>query len=577
MRLTHNAVLRVSVASAAVMATLVLAVGIAVAEPGFSSIQVMPVPVGIKAADVGFSAISCASTTSCTAVGHAGDAASVATEVSGTWGTSQVVAPPAGAVSGELDAISCPSSGDCTADGDYVTPAGGTSPFVVSESSGSWGASVSAMPPSDTITGAYEDARLTGVWCASAGNCTAIGSYVATGSTAFAMEATETLGIWSALAPLPPITGGKLPNSRASLVCTSMGSCTAVMDSYAWTETAGAWGTPTQFAPPLDPYWSFTALGIACPSATTCIATGFVTDGNGHSRPGYGAGSVTETSGSWGAPFLKFGYATALDSISCQPTMCLAVGVDASDNDFDLFDKPVAATWSDGTWSSSGIEQLNPAGPHENNGSSLDAVACRPTQCLAIGQAGVYTTGGGPVSLYPYSTDLTPVRPIVAPSAPTGVYAAPVLNGAQVWWQPPLDDGGAPTASYTATATPGKKSCTAAYSMCEITGLVNGRQYVVTVTDDNGSFSSPPSRSNRFFAGVVPNTPSRLRAKPSGSTAVISWHPSETPPGETVLRSSCRLKWREGSAPCARPRRGLARCRDWPTATPTRSWSLRST
>lgn len=83
--------------------------------------------------------------------------------------------------------------------------------------------------------------------------------------------------------------------------------------------------------------------------------------------------------------------------------------------------------------------------------------------------------------------------PSLVPSAPLSVGATLQSNGVQVTWSLPLDDGGSPITSYTATASPGGATCTTTSTSCVITGLDAGTAYSITVKASNAVGSSPPS------------------------------------------------------------------------------------
>jgi hypothetical protein len=214
--------------------------------------------------------------------------------------------------------------------------------------------------------------------------------------------------------------------------------------------------------------------------------------------------------------------------------VCVAVGSGGSYNDNDTYEQPIAATWSSGTWSSMGVEPFSPAGNNETDASWLNGVACgSATQCFAVGYAGVYENGSGPVPLYPYSTTLSPTRPIVAPDVPVGLGVEPMIGGALVTWAPPTDDGGAPITSYTATASPGTTSCTTTSYSCTLTGLTNGEQYVISLTDSNGTIESSPE-DFAFAPGAAPTPPTNLHVFRMRHRAVISWIRATAPAGEPV-------------------------------------------
>jgi hypothetical protein len=468
----------------------------------------------------------------------------VVTQTSGVWGTALAIALPAGGVRGtrnpaQLDSVSCPSVGNCLAVGGYPTGSGATQPMLTSETAGTWGVATSVAPPAGALTGSSAYASLEGAWCASPGNCVAVGSYTDTGFNDVLMSAVETSGSWGTATALPAVTGAS-PNLlfARSLTCTSAGNCTVVavggsgLQSYGWTETLGTWGVPTLLAPAAS---SFFVWGVACPSATTCIAVG-----QALSR----AATVTETSGAWGAltqlrtPRLspRTRMTAILTSIACQSAICEAVGTAQSAASGQLA-YPIATTWSGGAWSSMGLERSVPAGTGLADNSAFTGVACpSASKCVAVGGGGLYPYHAANQPVYPYSTVLTPVRPIVAPGPPAAATADPKIHGALVTWLPPLDDGGSPVTSFTATATPGGRTCTSAGNGCRITGLINGHQYLVKVTDANSFASSKWVLSNRFFAGALPTAPSHVHVALSRGVAVVSWHRSTSPAGEPVQR-----------------------------------------
>src|SRR5580704_16513339 len=155
-----------SIAAIAVVATsVIVAVGAAGAEPGFSGAQQMPVPSGISLNTVSYDSVSCATATNCTAAGTTTSGNPfVATEVSGSWGAPKVINLPAGGVSGGFG-VSCPSVGNCLAAGGYTTSTGATLPLLVEESGGTWASATTATPPADSLTGASEQAVFAAPWC----------------------------------------------------------------------------------------------------------------------------------------------------------------------------------------------------------------------------------------------------------------------------------------------------------------------------------------------------------------------------------------------------------------------------
>jgi len=510
------------------------------AEPGFAPIQLMPAPSGIASSSIGYSTVSCPSASWCAAAGSSQTRPFVSTQISGVWGTPQVIALPSGGVSGRLY-LTCPSVGDCVAAGTYTTTTGETLPMMATESSGTWSAATSFALPSGAITsGNYAWTLIEDPWCQSVGNCTVFGTYTTApyGYELFSM--TETSGTWGDATALP---GGEVHPYLASFGCSSIGNCSAVTQVAAWTEIDGVWGDPTApAAAPADEY--FEPGGIACPSATTCIVVGYVDGDNGvPSQPV--AATATETNGAWGTvaglPMPQFSpplLSTEFWRIACQAGVCVAVGDGGSFNRNDAYQSPIAATWSDGSWSSIGLEQLALPRAEDRDGSFLDDVSCATaTQCVAVGDYGIY--GQNKIisnSLSPFSTTLTPVRPMVPPAPPIDVAARPQLSGAVVRWAPPVDDGGNPITHYLARLSPGGETCMTTAHACRFTDLTNGRQYVVVLTDTNGTYASRRVLSNHFFAGERPSAPMNLRVDVSDHSVQVSWSRSVTPAGEPVLR-----------------------------------------
>ena len=88
--------------------------------------------------------------------------------------------------------------------------------------------------------------------------------------------------------------------------------------------------------------------------------------------------------------------------------------------------------------------------------------------------------GTGPPSAA--STALKPLSTTTAPGAPTSVTATAGDKQIQVNWVAPSSSGTSPISGYTATASPGGRTCTVAPALtCTITGLSNGTAYTVKV------------------------------------------------------------------------------------------------
>jgi hypothetical protein len=546
---------------AALLAGVIALPSVAFGEPVASDVQAMPaIPGGSTPPDAPYGAISCPSSTTCTAAGPWGHVVdegrpTVVTETNGIWGKPDAIALPSGGRTGaedpgEFAAVSCGAVGDCLAVGGYPTTSSTSSrlPLVASESSGTWDLAQTIALPANALTGTSEDAGLGGAWCASAGNCIVVGFYEGTDKSAHLMAAVETSSVWAVPTELPagPAVGATNAGTPVNLSCSAITACTVVSSVInlvtggftvnSWTETAGTWATPTQI--PTSSSHLFYDYGLACPDATTCFAVGIASVGQGTA-----AAIATEASGTWGAPvhlaaprLSPVTSSGGLLGIACAAMTCEAVGTVEYGKD-DNLGLPMALTWANGSWSSETLVHGVKAGAVLATQPAFVNVSCASaTQCVGVGGGGLYPYKSANEPVYPFSATLTPVRTPSAPNAPISVLAAPRLRGALVTWAPPYSDGGSPVTTFTATVEPGGRSCTTTGYRCTITGLADGHQYRVEVKDANAVSSSGATTSNPFFAGVPPTAPSHLVVTYGNGTATLSWHASAVPPGEPINR-----------------------------------------
>ncbi len=93
--------------------------------------------------------------------------------------------------------------------------------------------------------------------------------------------------------------------------------------------------------------------------------------------------------------------------------------------------------------------------------------------------------------------------PTTVPAAPTIGIAYPLNAAASVNFTPPVNTGGLPILSYTATSTPGSFTGNSASSPIRVSGLTNGVSYTFTVVATNSLGNSVASAASN---AVTPDT-----------------------------------------------------------------------
>ena len=430
----------------------------------------MTPPVGSPSPPVApYSAVSCPTTTSCTAVGPFGDIGvegkpSVITESSGTWAKPVAIALPFGGTTGgtepaALNSVSCADASDCTAVGDYPFSAKSLGPMVVSESASTWGIASTITIPANHYASA-ELATLSSVWCATAGNCVAVGIYIGSDLTEHSMAVQEVGGVWQPATELPDPAGLAAATAGGVLLpeglsCSDVQDCTYVgavvsdifdFKAFAQTEASGTWGTPSIISTPGAAETLLTSVG--CPTPTTCIAVGtaaatFLTTSTpiitAMTGPGAWSTPVKVASPNL-SPTTSGGEFT---SISCfGANLCEAVGALQGARGGVAF----SDSFVDGTWDSVGIDGDVPAGSGRGDDAAYTGVSCpSASACTAVGGSGVvpYKTPNEPV--YSFSSVITPTETVGTPGAPVGALGLPSPGSALVTWQGPASDGDLPS------------------------------------------------------------------------------------------------------------------------------------
>ena len=164
-----------------------------------------------------------------------------------------------------------------------LVASGSTEAFVVDEVGGSWGKAQEV--PGLAALKAGNNAVVSSVSCASAGNCAAVGTYTVAGDVTIfeAFVVDEVGGSWGKAQEVPgsaTLLGGPVRVSDVS--CASAGNCAVGVGAFVVDEVGGSWGAPQEvpgFAA-LNvgaPVWDDGAAGVSsvsCASAGNCSAGG---------------------------------------------------------------------------------------------------------------------------------------------------------------------------------------------------------------------------------------------------------------------------------------------------------------
>jgi hypothetical protein len=214
-------------------------------------------------------AVSCTTTTNCTAVGTYQSSSGLTVTLAEHWNgkawTTQSM--PATTGDGDLLNISCTAANACTAVGSQ-----GAATLAERWNGTNW--KVQSTP---TPAGAHQS-QLSGVKCTSSTVCLAVGYSSAT-------LAERWNGTSWKVVTTPSVPGGF--GVLAAVSCTSASACTAVGNSNGgpYLSLAEAWNGKTwtvQSTP--DPNADNDLLGVACTTSTVCTAVGY-DDGDTGSSP----------------------------------------------------------------------------------------------------------------------------------------------------------------------------------------------------------------------------------------------------------------------------------------------------
>jgi hypothetical protein len=346
-----------------------------------ASWRVQAVPSPATATASGFFAISCPSARACTAVGTydngAGQALTLAEGWNGRGWRVEATPNPAGAIAGELSAVSCISARACVATGTWEG-----SSFAPATLAEVWNGAGWHIQRTPSVAGATSS-EFTGVSCTAAYACTASGYWRGSSGAAAALaERWDGVGWQVQSTPSPT---GAVASELGAVSCTTARACTAVgayvTSSDALVTLAEAWNGSAwaiQATPNPAHVTSSELEGVSCTSPGTCGTAGFQVGGSGVRLPlaeGWNGSAwrIHATPTPTGAK------TSGLDGVSCaSATACTAVGY--YDNT-PRTSATLAETWNGSAWA---IQPTpNPAGAI---GANLNGVSCpAPSACIAVG------------------------------------------------------------------------------------------------------------------------------------------------------------------------------------------------
>lgn len=241
------------------------------------TVQTTPSPSG--ATNIRLRAVSCTSSTACTAVGSYESGSSTLTlgmRWNGTAWTIQSTPNPSGSPYSSLKGVSCTSSTACTAAGRYETSTGAYQTLAEF-----WNGSTWAVQSTATTSGLLEGAS-----CTSSTACTAVGGKFVSGTPERGLLERWNGTSWSTQTNAEP--SGSEAGELHGVSCVSATSCTAVGFYYYAGGTSAplierwngsAWSAMTAPNPTGSTYTWLSS--VACTSTTECIATGYYRDSSG--------------------------------------------------------------------------------------------------------------------------------------------------------------------------------------------------------------------------------------------------------------------------------------------------------
>ena len=339
----------------------------------------------------------------------------VATQSNGTWAKATTVNLPTGAAAtaqnAQVHGASCSSAGNCVVLGTYVEAGSSvqkTQGFVASQVAGTWRQATKIALPTTTNANPYVSVAQISCW--STGNCSAIGNYIDVNNVSQGFLLNEVNGTWQTAQNVatPSNTSAFANISLNALTCASAQNCTAIgtyatrtgaKTPFVVSEVNGVWKRATALVLPSDAASNPRVLlygfsGITCPTANDCVTGGQYYTASGQ----YQGFLVNQVNGSWKAAktlALPSGAQQAGKNGGVVAFTCSSVGNCAAASaylDSSGSYQAGIANQVNGTWQAvskitlpNGATTVSPAG-------GVYGVICRGTSCTALGS---YQTSSG--------------------------------------------------------------------------------------------------------------------------------------------------------------------------------------
>ena len=319
----------------------------------------------------------------------------------GTWGTAREVPGTAALNAGgqaQVGSVSCASAGNCTAAGSYTDSSGHTQAFVVSQVRGTWG-TADEVPGTATLnTGG--NAVINSLSCGSAGNCSAAGSYTDSSLRTQAFAISQVGGTWGTAEEVPgsaTLEGAGGGAAIDSVSCASPGNCSA----GGYYDTKSATEHPLVVSQVHGTWGKAHAIPVgvghaAAVTSVSCASAGNCSAGGYYDFPGLQAFVISQVHSTWGTAKVVPRPGTGTGGYALVTSVSCASAGNCSGagsyTDSSLHTQAFVVSQAGGTW---GTAEEVPGTATLNNGGNdaINSLSCGSAgNCSA---AGSYTDSSG--------------------------------------------------------------------------------------------------------------------------------------------------------------------------------------